>query len=121
MCPPLNLAQAAELHMRCSSTPFSTVIQCSAGRRVVVLDGRPGPWVPDGFAVRRQRGRGQGHRLAAAFAEATGPALLIGMDTPQVTAGLLDDCLGKLVQDGTDAVLGSLLRRWVVGPRPCQT
>jgi hypothetical protein len=78
--------------------------------RIVVLDGSPGPWLPAGFAVLPQRGLGQAARLAAAFADAHAasgnPALLIGMDTPQVTPGLLDACAARLGRPGTDAVLG---------------
>jgi glycosyltransferase A (GT-A) superfamily protein (DUF2064 family)/SAM-dependent methyltransferase len=48
-------------------------------------------------------------RIAAAFAEtarhAPGPALLIGMDTPQVTPNLLDAALRQL-EDGAQAVFG---------------
>jgi hypothetical protein len=51
-----------------------------------VLDGRPGPWLPDGFDVVPQRGSGLDERLANAFAAVAGPALLVGMDTPQLTA-----------------------------------
>jgi glycosyltransferase A (GT-A) superfamily protein (DUF2064 family) len=40
-------------------------------------------------------------RLPAAFAAVRGPALLIGMDTPQVTPGLL-----AVDWQGTDAVFG---------------
>jgi glycosyltransferase A (GT-A) superfamily protein (DUF2064 family) len=61
-----------------------------AARRVLVLDGEPGPWLPPGFDIVPQRGGPLDERLAAAFAAVRGPALLIGMDTPQVTPGLLD-------------------------------
>jgi glycosyltransferase A (GT-A) superfamily protein (DUF2064 family) len=45
--------------------------------------------VPPGFEVVRQCAGGLDERLAAAFAGCDGPALLIGMDTPQVTPDLL--------------------------------
>ena len=60
-----------------------------ARRRVLVLDGKPGPWLPSGFDIVQQCGGPLDERLAAAFAGADGPALLIGMDTPQVTPDLL--------------------------------
>jgi glycosyltransferase A (GT-A) superfamily protein (DUF2064 family) len=60
-----------------------------ARRRVLVLEGRPGPWLPPGFDVVAQCGGPLDERLAGAFAAVRGPALLIGMDTPQVTPGLL--------------------------------
>jgi glycosyltransferase A (GT-A) superfamily protein (DUF2064 family) len=71
---------------------------------VCVLDGAPGPWLPAGIAVLEQRGAGLDERLAAAFADVGGPALLIGMDTPQVTPALLADGLARLRR--SDAVLG---------------
>ena len=65
----------------------------SATHRVVALDGEPGPWLPPGFDVVAQPPGGLGVRLAAAFRgvlERTGhsPALLVGMDTPQLGAHL---------------------------------
>ena len=54
-----------------------------------MLDGEPGPWLPPGFDIVPQCGGPLDERLAAAFAAVRGPALLIGMDTPQVTPGLL--------------------------------
>ncbi|GAA3213255.1 DUF2064 domain-containing protein [Streptomyces thermocoprophilus] len=63
--------------------------------------GGRGPWLPPGFDVVPQCGGGLDERLAAAFAACTGPALLIGMDTPQVTPDLL-----TLEPDGCDAWFG---------------
>ena len=61
------------------------------------------------FIVVDQRGDDFADRLASAHSDAAVaggglPVLQIGMDTPQVTAGLLADCAAALV--GTDAVLG---------------
>ncbi|KJY23678.1 glycosyltransferase, partial [Streptomyces sp. NRRL S-444] len=57
--------------------------------RVLYLDGAPRHWLPDGIEVVPQRDGVLDLRLAAAFALYEGPALLIGMDTPQVTPELL--------------------------------
>ncbi len=76
-------------------------------RRVLVLDGEPGDWVPDGFEVIPQRGDGLGERLAAAFADAGGPAFLVGMDTPQLTPELLDAGLEALSDH--DSAFGAAL------------
>ena len=76
-------------------------------RRVLVLEGEPGSWIPDAFEVIPQRGDGLGERLAAAFADADGPAFLVGMDTPQLTPALLDAGLEAL--DGADAAFGAAL------------
>jgi uncharacterized protein len=59
----------------------------------------------------RQRGAGLGARIAAAHADAAvlrpgRPTLQVGMDTPQVGAALLADCLAQLRSRHVDAVLG---------------
>ncbi|MYV40333.1 DUF2064 domain-containing protein, partial [Streptomyces sp. SID1328] len=83
-----------------------------ARRRVLVLDGRPGPWLPAGFEVVPQCAGGLDERLADAFARCTGPALLVGMDTPQITPDLLTldftDCDARFgpAEDGGFWALG---------------
>jgi len=67
----------------------------------------PGPWLPAGFEVVVQRGDGLDERLAHAFCDVGGPALVIGMDTPQVTPALLADACARLGAPGVDAVLGA--------------
>ncbi len=81
---------------------------CGAGadRVVVALDGRPGPWVPPGVAVVDQGLGGFDQRLACAWGHMGGPALQIGMDTPQVTPALLDEAMEALAVPGTHAVFG---------------
>ncbi|MFK0043540.1 DUF2064 domain-containing protein [Streptomyces sp. NPDC090741] len=81
--------QAADLALASLQDTLTAVLATPAERRVLVLDGQPGPWIPDGIEVAPQGTGGLDVRLAAAFALAEGPALLIGMDTPQVTPGLL--------------------------------
>ncbi|MFC9292516.1 DUF2064 domain-containing protein [Streptomyces sp. NPDC057011] len=81
--------QAADLALASLQDTLAAVLATPARRRVLVLDGRPGPWVPDGIEVVPQGTGGLDARLADAFALADGPALLVGMDTPQVTPGLL--------------------------------
>lgn len=73
------------------------------------------------FTVIGQRGRDFAERLANAHADAaakTGlPVLQIGMDTPEVTGRLLEDCATVLV--GSDAVLGMAADGgwWLLGVR----
>ena len=106
LCPPLTARQAAELAEACLVSTLDAVARCGATRRVVVLDGPPGPWLRDGFEVTAPRGDGLAERLAAAFGDIGEPALAVGMDTPQVTPDLLDRAIEALGSDGTDAVLG---------------
>ena len=57
---------------------------------------RPAPGCRPASRSSPQRGDGLAERLAAAFADVGGPALLVGMDTPQVTPALLERGLGAL-------------------------
>lgn len=89
LTPPFTPAQAAALAEAALADTLHTVAATPARRRVLVLDGSPGPWLPAGFDVVPQCAGGLDERLAQAFAGCAGPALLIGMDTPQVTPELL--------------------------------
>lgn len=106
MCPPFSPAEAAALAEAMLRDTLGVVAGCPAARRIVVLDGPPGRWLPAGFEVIPQRDGDQAERIGAAFEDIGGPALLIGMDTPQVTADLLREAVGALCMPGTDAVLG---------------
>ncbi len=81
--------QAVVLAEAALADTLEAVRATAAARRVLVLDGVPGAWLPAGIDVVPQVGGGLDERLAAAFAACPGPALLIGMDTPQVTPALL--------------------------------
>ncbi|WP_316754372.1 TIGR04282 family arsenosugar biosynthesis glycosyltransferase [Streptomyces herbicida] len=89
LTPPFTAQQAASLAEAALADTLHTVAATPAARRVLVLDGAPGPWLPPGFDVVPQCAGGLDERLAGAFARCAGPALLIGMDTPQVTPDLL--------------------------------
>lgn len=117
LCPPCTPQEAAALAEAALADTLDAVAACGAGRRIVALDGAPGPWLPPGFEVVPQVGGGLDRRLAAAWAGAGGPGVQIGMDTPQVTAGLLDEALASL--DGTSAALGLAVDGgwWAVGLR----
>lgn len=101
LTPPFTPREAAQLARAALVDTLTAVAATPAHRRVLVLDGSPGPWLPPGFDVVPQRGGGLDARLAHAFAACTGPALLIGMDTPQVTPELL-----TVELSGHDAVFG---------------
>jgi hypothetical protein len=110
LCPPYSLEEAAQIAEAALTDTLETVAETPAMARTLVLDGTPGPWLPNGFTVIPQRGNGLDERLAAAFEDAEqllpGPMLLIGMDTPQVTRELLVESGEALKSDGTHAVLG---------------
>lgn len=89
LTPPFTPEEAAALAEASLVDTLNVLLAMPARRRVLVLDGAPGPWLPPGFDVVPQCGGGLDERLAAAFAGCDGPALLIGMDTPQVTPALL--------------------------------
>ncbi|WP_427165647.1 TIGR04282 family arsenosugar biosynthesis glycosyltransferase [Streptomyces sp. C1-1] len=89
LTPPFTPREAAGLAEAALADTLDVVARTPARRRLLVLEGAPGPWLPPGFEVVRQCAGGLDERLAAAFAHCDGPALLIGMDTPQVTPALL--------------------------------
>jgi len=118
LTPPCSPADAAGLAAAALADTLAAVARSRrAARRVLVLDGEPGPWIPRGFDVLPQRGDGLAARLAAAFCDVGGPALLIGMDTPQVTPGQLDAGLRALAR--ADAAFGPALDGgyWAIGLR----
>jgi uncharacterized protein len=84
LCPPCTPEQAARLAAASLADVLAAAARAGAGRRVVVLDGEPDGVVPPGFEVVPQRGGGLDERLAGAFDDIGGPALVVGMDTPQV-------------------------------------
>jgi uncharacterized protein len=89
LVPPCTPEQAAALAQATLTDTLHTVLAAPARRRILVLDGKPGPWLPPGFDIVPQCGGPLDERLASAFAAAGGPALLVGMDTPQLTPDLL--------------------------------
>jgi rSAM/selenodomain-associated transferase 1 len=107
LCPPCSPAQAAALAEASLRDTLAAALHARAGRRIVTLDGAVGAWLPAGFEVIQQRGNGLADRLAAAFADAGGPAFLVGMDTPQLTPALLDAGLHATAHG--DAAFGAAL------------
>ena len=117
LSPPCSPAQAAELAEAALSDTLETVAKTNCGARTLVLDGEPGGWLPEGFEVVPQTGGGLADRLAAAFAGVGGEAMLIGMDTPQVSVELLERGLELLERPDNDGVLGLCFDGgyWAVG------
>ena len=117
LCPPLAPEQAAQLAEAALADTLDAVAWTPARRRVLVLDGAPGPWLPPGFEVIAQRGDGLAERLANATRDVGEALVIVGMDTPQLTRALLCDALERLA--GADAILGPTIDGgyWTIGLR----
>jgi glycosyltransferase A (GT-A) superfamily protein (DUF2064 family) len=103
--PAFSASQAATLAAAALEDTVAAVRKCGATRRILAWEGDRASWQED-FEVIAQPSGTLNVRLAAAFAAAVSdpmeqPALLVGMDTPQVTAQHLDSDW-----EGADAVLG---------------
>jgi glycosyltransferase A (GT-A) superfamily protein (DUF2064 family)/SAM-dependent methyltransferase len=103
--PVFSASQAARLAAAALEDTVSAVRRCRATRRMLAWEGDRASW-QEHFEVISQPPGTLNVRLAAAFAAAVSEpmdrsALLIGMDTPQVTAQLLDSDW-----EGADAALG---------------
>ncbi len=104
LCPPLNPEGAARVAAAAIEDTLDAVRQVAHVRRVLVLDGS---YPAEGFVVQPQGSGPMSERLGAAFDDAAHsplPALLIGMDTPQVSAELLTSAVEALLS--APAVLG---------------
>ena len=129
LCPPCTPVEAAAIAEAALADTLDAVAACQADRKVVALAGRPGPWLPTGVEVIPQRGGQFDERLAHAWDDlrctSGGWGLQIGMDTPQITAALLDEQLDSLtrapragrVRGRPGAVLGPAADGgwWVIG------
>jgi uncharacterized protein len=120
LCPPCTPEQAALVAGASLAATLETVTACRAGQRVLVIDG--GHPAPTGWMRMSQRGLSLGERLANAFADASaaGPAVLVGMDTPQMTRDHLDQALELITSPaGPDAALGMAADGgwWILGLR----
>jgi rSAM/selenodomain-associated transferase 1 len=118
LTPPLSPTQAAAI-AEAALVDTLAAARAAAGRQpvVLVLDGRPGRWLPPGVDVLGQHGAGLDERLANAFVDIGEPALVIGMDTPQVSGDGLAWALERLVE--APAVLGPAADGgyWAIGLR----
>lgn len=104
---PLTAAEAAELAGCALVDTLAALRTLPVQHRVLLLDGNPADWLPSGWSVLPQVTGGLDERLCAGFDGLPGgPAVLVGMDTPQLRADQLhfdplryDACLG-LAEDG---------------------
>ncbi len=89
LTPPLTPECAAALAHLSLSRTLDTVRTLPARRRLLVMDGTPAARDAHRFEVVAQAAGGLDERLAAICDAATGPLLILGMDTPQVSPGHL--------------------------------
>ena len=112
LAPPCTLRQAAGLAAAALADTLAEMARVPADEHVLVLDGHAGDWVPSGWRVVAQSGGGLDERLGAAFGHVRGPAILVGMDTPQVRAAQVaafdpvrfDSALGRTDDGGYWAI-----------------
>ncbi|BEL06705.1 DUF2064 domain-containing protein [Actinoplanes sichuanensis] len=121
LCPPCTPRQAADIAAAALADTLDTVSAARVDRRILVVDGdHP---APPGWLTLPQRGGPLDERLANAFADTAtrgAATLLIGMDTPQITADRLEAAAALLsTPDGPDAVLGPAVDGgwWALGLR----
>jgi rSAM/selenodomain-associated transferase 1 len=119
LCPPCTPRQAAALASAALADTLAAVDGAACDRRVLALDGAPGRWVPPGWEIVPQPEGTLGARLQDAVVQADGPVLVVGMDTPQLTAALIDSAFARLLARGIDAVLGAADDGgyWTIGVR----
>ena len=117
LCPPLTQKEAAAIAEAALADTLDAVAATGADRRIIALEGEPGPWLPSGFEVIRQRGDGFDQRLANAWDDAGEGGIQIGMDTPHVTAAALDAAMAALAADPRGSVIGYALDGgwWAIG------
>lgn len=116
LCPPLTGEQAADIALAALNDTLRAVAEVAVDHRILVLDGEPGDWVPEGFVVLPQKSGLLDQRLIDAFADVFDhvgsakagnpgePCVLIAMDTPQVHPRQLSDALAHLAD--ADSVIG---------------
>ena len=103
--PPLSLEQAADLAAASLADTLTVASSLPATRRILAFDGVTPPPEASGWEILPQTGGGLDERLAAIFDHQDEPTLLLGMDTPQVSAAALAPVFAGW-GDETDAWFG---------------
>ena len=86
LTPALSPEGAARVAAASLADTLDTVRATPAARRVLFFDGDVLPDGADGFEVLHQPDGGLDERLGVLFDTVDGPTLLVGMDTPQISA-----------------------------------
>ncbi len=106
LCPPCTPNQAAELASAALEDTLAAVAATPARRRLLALDGQLHRPLPGRFETLAQCEGDLGERLGHALVAAGGPALVVGMDTPQLDPELLARSAALLDRPGPEAVIG---------------
>jgi glycosyltransferase A (GT-A) superfamily protein (DUF2064 family) len=114
LVPPLTYAQAADLAAAALTDTLRVAETVSARCHLLAWDGCSDEWLPGGWSITEQPEGDLDARLISAFdvVARDAPAILIGMDTPQVQATQLtafdpeqfDACLGLALDGGYWAI-----------------
>lgn len=114
LVPPLTHEDAAVVAAAALTDTLDAIDRAPAAHRLLAFDGDATRWLRPGWQVAAQPAGGLGARLVAAFAAAPRrlPAVLVGMDTPQLCPGDLaevdldtcDACLGPASDGGYWAI-----------------
>lgn len=113
LVPPLSAEHAARVAAASLMDTLRAAQLVPANQHLLAFDGDPAAWLPAHWRACPQPAGGLDRRLAAAFGCAgPGPALLVGMDTPQLRAEQLrafdpvryDACLGMAGDGGYWAI-----------------
>ncbi|QKJ19408.1 TIGR04282 family arsenosugar biosynthesis glycosyltransferase [Microbacterium hominis] len=105
LTPPLNAAEAAAVASACLDDTLETIGAVPAGRRILFFEGEGPPAAGAGFEIVPQPPGLLDERLAWLLDRLRQPCVIVGMDTPQVTEGHLEEVLTRWPDD-VDAWLG---------------
>ncbi|MFO7690942.1 MAG: DUF2064 domain-containing protein [Cryobacterium sp.] len=96
--PPLSLMDAATLASASLNDTLNALGAITGVRHVLAFDGATPPPAAADWEILPQVGGGLDTRLAAIFDHCDEPTVLVGMDTPQVTAELLAPVFAAFAQ-----------------------
>jgi uncharacterized protein len=103
--PPFSLEEAAELAAASLADTLAAVRSMGDTERVLYFDGTMLPAGAEDFRVIPQSSGSLDERIGALFDQVTGPTILVGMDTPQLSRRLLAPALDNW-SDDIDAFFG---------------
>lgn len=106
LCPPCTSEESASLARAALIDTLTAAVNSEADRVVVCLRGAQDDWLIGRTEVIEQRGDSFAQRLSNAFVDVDQPAILIGMDTPQVTATVLNHAIQEFNAPKVQAAFG---------------